>query len=92
MSALDPSAPGLPLAMGGGSVASTDITDSTSTGRALLTATNDIAAAAIINGARRWAADAGTLLLWELNEASGDFANSGSLGAAGDLHIHRKPL
>ena len=70
---------------GGGSVASTDITDSTSTGRALLTATNDIAAAAIINGARRWAADADTLLLWELNEASGDFANSGSLGAAGDL-------
>ena len=41
MSALDPSAPGLPLAGGGGgSVTSTDITDSTATGRSVLTATD----------------------------------------------------
>jgi hypothetical protein len=52
MSATDPSAPGLPLAGGGGggssSVASTDITDSTSTGRAVLTAASQAAARAAI--------------------------------------------
>ena len=53
MSALDPSAPGLPIAPGGGngaaSVASTDITDATSTGRAVLT--GDAAAARSAIGA-----------------------------------------
>ena len=64
MSALDPSAPGLPLAGGGGgSVTSTDITDSTATGRSVLTAT-DAATARTALGA---AAAAGAVSLDSAN-------------------------
>ena len=98
MSALDPSAPGLPLAGGGGGGASIPVSDpadllSGATPERFFV-TDDAGngagisssqAAAIINGTRRWAADADTLLLWEFNEASGTIVNSGSLGSAGNL-------
>ena len=99
MSALDPSAPGLPLAIGGGgggaSIPVSDpadllsgatperffVTDDAGNGAGI----SSSQAAAIINGTRRWAADADTLMLWEFNEASGTIVNSGSLGSAGNL-------
>ncbi len=98
MSALDPSAPGLPLAIGGGGASlpvsdPADLLSGATAERfvviddagdgALLTAAQ--AAAQIGVTSRRPAAVAATRLLYELTERSGDTLNTGSLGASGDL-------
>jgi hypothetical protein len=76
------------------SFTATQISDSTPTGRAVLTATDAAAARAAIGVTssgdpvrtnRRKPATSNTRLLWECDDASGPVANTGSLGSAGDL-------
>ena len=101
MSALDPSAPGLPLAIGGGGASlpvsdPADLLSGATPERfvviddagegALITAAQ---AASLIGGApvgRRPALpDFG--LLWECNETTGDFVNTGTLEESGNLTV-----
>ena len=65
----------------------TQVSDSTATGRALVTAASDAAALERVTRGRRWPAKAATLLLWECNESTGTVVNYGSLGTAGDLTV-----
>lgn len=95
MSALDPSAPGLPIAPGGGGGASIPVSDPADllagATASLIMGTDSggdgalVTADAVVWANRRPAATANTRLLWECDGTSGAVANTGSLGASGNL-------